>query len=86
MEWWWWTHAFRAAAHCATGNVERGRESLKETLNLAPNFAELYWQEFYFWNKGPKVRAKFDVMSKGLKACGWDVPHDPGREAFAPVQ
>ena len=48
-----------------------------------PDLADMYWQDFYFWNKGADVRPMVDAVASGLEACGWEVPPDPGREAFA---
>jgi adenylate cyclase len=86
MDWWYWTTAFLASAHCANGDVERGKIALETTLTAKPDLASVYWSEVYFWNKGPNVRTMFDALGTGLKACGWDVPPDPGRAAFAPTQ
>jgi hypothetical protein len=81
--WWFWTHAFLAAAHCGDGDTARGREELEAALALNPGFAEVYWADMYFWNKSDDVRPMFDAVNHGLEACGWEVPPDPGREAFA---
>jgi adenylate cyclase len=86
MGWWYWTTAFIAAAQCADGNNELGKQALESALEANPNFREVYWREMYFWNKGPESRPMIDAIQSGLEACGWDVPPDPGREAFAPVQ
>ena len=83
MEWWYWTQAFMAAAYCASGETDRGKDALATALELKPEFAEVFWQEQYFWNKGPDVRPMLDAVSAGLEICGWDVPPDPGPEAFA---
>ena len=82
-EWWYWTAASIAAAQCAAGDVERGQRSLEAALSANPDFAEVYWPEMYFWNKGPDVRPMIDAISSGLETCGWAVPFDPGPEAFA---
>jgi adenylate cyclase len=83
MEWWYWTTASLAAAHCANGDVERGQGLLDAALRAKPNLAEVYWPEAYFWNKGPDVRPMLDNVTSGLEACGWDIPPDPGRAAVA---
>ncbi len=81
MGWYYWTRAYLAAAHCAGGDIARGREELEATLQARPDFAKVYWSEQYFWNKGPDVRPMIDAIAAGLEACGWDVPPDPGRPA-----
>ena len=86
MDWQYWTPAFIAAAHCQNGDIESGRKSLETALQLNPDLAEVYWREFYFWNKGPDVRPMVDAVGSGLEACGWEVPPDPGPEAFAAPQ
>ena len=83
MDWWYWTLAFVASAQCGQGNVEQGIKSLDKALELNPNLADIYWAEVYFFNKGPDVRPMINHLSAGLEACGWEVPPDPGREAFA---
>jgi adenylate cyclase len=83
MGWYYMTNAHIASAHCANGDLEEGRKYLSVALEQRPDLAEVYWPESYFWHKGPEVRPLFDVLSAGLEACGWDVPPDPGREAFA---
>jgi adenylate cyclase len=86
MDWWYWTNAFLAAAQCGQGDLEQGRLSLEKALEANPDLADVYWPEMYFFNKGPDVRPMIDNLSAGLEACGWDVPPDPGREAFAVPQ
>ncbi len=83
MDWQYWTPAFIAAAHCQNGDIESRRKSLETALQLNPDLADVYWRDFYFWNKGPDVRPMVEAVASGLEACGWDVPPDPGREAFA---
>jgi adenylate cyclase len=86
MDWQYWTPAFIAAAHCRNGDIESGRKALETALQLNPDLADVYWRDFYFWNKGPDVRPMVDAVVTGLEACGWDVPPDPGPEAFAARQ
>ena len=86
MESWYWTTAFMAAAHCADGKTELGKSSLESALEAKPNLVDVYWAEMYFWNRGPDTRPMIDAVAAGLEACGWDVPPDPGREAFATSQ
>ena len=83
MRWWYWTTAFTAAAYCANGNIDIGRENLDAALEANPSLAEVYWPEMYSWNKGPNVRPMIDTVAAGLEACGWDAPPDPGRETAA---
>jgi adenylate cyclase len=82
MDWWHWYHTFLAAAHCANGGVERGQEALIAAREANPQLEEAYWPEMYLWNKGDGVRPLIDVLDRGLEACGWEVPPDPGPEAF----
>jgi adenylate cyclase len=86
MGWQDWTHAFIAAAHCLNGDIAEGRASLDAALEIDPDLADTYWSETYFWMKGSGPRPIIDAVGAGLEACGWDVPPDPGPEAFAPVQ
>jgi adenylate cyclase len=86
MDWSYWTHAFVAAAHCADGNIEEGQNALRRALELEASLADIYWQQIYFWHRGPEVRPLLDALASGLEACGWDLPPDPGREAFAARQ
>ena len=82
-DWWYWTSAAIASAHCAMGDLELGREALRTALEMNPDFSDVYWSELYFWHRGPDVRPWLDNLSTGLRACGWEVPPDPGPEAFA---
>ncbi len=86
MGWQDWTRAFIAAAHCLNGDIAEGQASLEVALEIDPDLADTYWSETYFWIKGPGSRPMIDAVEAGLEACGWDVPPDPGPEAFAPVQ
>jgi adenylate cyclase len=86
MGWQDWTHAFIAAAHCLNGDIAEGQASLDVALEIDPELADTYWSETYFWQKGPGTRPLIDIVATGLEACGWEVPPDPGPEAFAPVQ
>ena len=86
LSWWYWTQAFLAACLCASGDLDAGQEALDKALEANPKLADIYWQEMYFFNKGPKVRPLMENIAHGLEACGWDVPADPGPEAFAPTQ
>ena len=83
MGWQDWTNAFIAAAHCLNGDIADGKASLEIALAIDPKLTETYWSEFYFWQKGPGARPLIDAVASGLEACGWDVPPDPGPEAFA---
>jgi len=83
MEWFFWTTGALAASYCALGDLERGHQALAATLQAKPNFAEVYWPENHYWNKGADVQPIFDNLADGLRACGWEVPPDPGPEAFA---
>ena len=86
MGWYHWTHAYIAAAHCKSGNIEQGQKALAEALQIQPDLAEVYWADMYLWLMSPKVRPTVDAVGAGLEACGWDVPPDPGPEAFAAPQ
>ena len=85
-DWWYWTHAAIASAHCANENIGLGQKALQTALEMNPNFSDVYWPELYFWHRGPDVRPWLDNLTAGLEACGWDVPPDPGPEAFATSQ
>ena len=82
MNWYFLTHVFLAAAHCASDDLERGKIALDTALSAYPGFRDAYWQEVYFWQKAG-TRPMIDALTSGLMACGWDIPPDPGREAFA---
>jgi adenylate cyclase len=82
-DWWFWTFATIASAQCASGDFEHGQGYLETALEMKPDFASVYWPELYFWHRGSDVRPYLDNISAGLEACGWDVPPDPGPEAFA---
>ncbi len=86
MLWWSRTKIFMAAALCANGDTEQGRQMLDKALEEEPNLAEVHWQKMYFWHKGRATRPLLDAVAKGLEACGWNVPPDPGPEAFAVAQ
>jgi adenylate cyclase len=86
MGWQDWTHAFIAAAHCLNGDIAEGRASLDVALEIDPGLADTFWSDTYYWQKGPGPRPMINAVEAGLEACGWDVPPDPGPEAFAPVQ
>ena len=86
MGWWHWTTVFMAAAQCANGDVEAGRQDLEVALEAAPDLAEVYWRDLYLFNQTLNVRPVIDAVGAGLDSCGWDVPPDPGPEAFAGAQ
>jgi hypothetical protein len=84
MNWYFLTHVFLAAAHCADDNLERGKLALDTALAAYPGLYDAYWQEVYFWQKGRGTRSLIEALTTGLEACGWDVPPDPGRAAATP--
>jgi adenylate cyclase len=86
MDWYFWTNAYIAAALCNQGEIERGQASLELALQNNSDFTEVYWPETHMWFKGDGVYPLMEIVGSGLEACGWDVPPDPGPEAFAPVQ
>ena len=86
MNWYYLTHAFLAAAHCASDDLDRGRIALDAALSAYPEFRDAYWRVVYFWQKGANTRPLIEALTSGLETCGWDVPPDPGRAAFAPTQ
>jgi tetratricopeptide (TPR) repeat protein len=85
-EWLVWTPVFIAAARCALGETDQGQKSLDAALAIDPSLESTYWAEMHYWNKGIAVRPMIENVSAGLEACGWDVPPDPGPEAFANSQ
>ena len=85
-DWWYWTKAFIAGAQCAHGNIERGQSSLQAALEINPDLAGVYWREMHMWLKADGLYPLMGNVGAGLEACGWDVPTDPGPEAFAPTQ
>ncbi|MDP6953782.1 MAG: hypothetical protein QGF53_13590, partial [Alphaproteobacteria bacterium] len=83
MNWYFLTHVFLAAAHCARDDLERGEAAMSAALSAYPGLHDSYWREMYFWQKGEGTRPLVDAVANGLTACGWEVPPDPGPEAFA---
>jgi adenylate cyclase len=76
-EWHYWTHAYRAAAQCQLGEIERGQEALQQALEMKPDFAEVLWPESEFWNQGGDTRAMEDNWVAGLETCGFELPPRP---------
>jgi adenylate cyclase len=85
-DWYHWTHVFIAAALCAQGEIENGKASLEKALEIVPNLAGVYWREKHMWYKGDGLYPLMEIVGSGLEACGWEVPPDPGPEAFSNAQ
>lgn len=83
MDWNYVYNTNLAAAHCAGGDLARGREYLAIALDQQPELEGDFWRRLHFWHKGPDVEPLLDAYTAGLAACGWAPPPDPGPAAFA---
>jgi uncharacterized protein (DUF2336 family) len=70
----------------AVGNVAPTGVRLQAALEINPDLAGVYWREMHMWLKADGLYPLMGNVGAGLEACGWDVPTDPGPEAFAPTQ
>ena len=86
QDWWWGTHLWIASAHCSMGEIDIGAAAIDKALTLNPNSGEDFWIVSHFWHEGPGMYPLYEIIVAGLEACGWDVPPDPGPEAFATAQ
>jgi hypothetical protein len=71
--WHWWT-AHRAVTYCLMGDIARGEELMRQTLESKPDFRDVFWEEMNFFNPHPDSQVRVDLFLEGAAKCGWDLP------------
>ena len=74
--WHWWT-AHRAVTYCLMGDLAKGKDLIRQTLEIKPDFDKIFWQEMNFFNPHPDSKVRVDLFLEGAAKCGWDLPPRP---------
>ena len=49
--------AHRAVTYCLLGDVAKGKELVRQTLEIKPDFNGIFWKEMNFFNPHPDSRS-----------------------------
>ena len=71
--WHWWT-AHRAVTYCLLGNVAKGKDLVRQTLEIRPDFKDIFWEEMNFFNPHPDSKVRVDLFLEGATMCDWELP------------
>jgi tetratricopeptide (TPR) repeat protein len=74
LEGWHWWMAHRAVTYCLLGDVSKGKELVRKTLEIKPDFNDIFWKEMNFFNPHPDSKVRVDLFLEGAAKCGWDLP------------
>jgi TolB-like protein len=74
LEGWHWWMAHRAITYCLLGNVAKGKDLVRQTLEAKPDFNGIFWTEMNLFNPHPDSKVRVDLFLEGAAKCGWDLP------------
>ena len=69
-----WTWVYRTASYSQSGQKERAQAAARELLNLYPDFANQWSEEYRKWNFPDHMAAH---LAEGFEKAGLDIPDEP---------
>jgi hypothetical protein len=66
--------AHRAVTYCLLGDIAKGKDLVRQTLEVKPDFKEIFWTEMNLFNPHPDSQVRVDLFLEGAAKCGWDLP------------